>query len=165
MTSYKLGEFKLSLDDIEHGILRGNKGHPSSLFGNLLGYWFNERDPRTCLSLKNNDTTPFIHFVLVCGAVSCPPITVITPSLLKLQLETAARAFINSSTSIDPPYVTLSPIFRWYSSDFGGKSKILRLILSYIIPIKQKLLLPLVNNNSYRLRYSTYDWSINSADN
>jgi len=36
---------------------------------------------------------PRIHFALVCGAKSCPPIRVYTPASLEAGLEAAAQAF------------------------------------------------------------------------
>ena len=50
-----------SLDDMEHGILRCNKPHPSTGL-----CCFKESDPRLKYTMKVLD--PRIHFALVCGA-------------------------------------------------------------------------------------------------
>jgi len=60
-TAYNIGGYTFSLDDIEHGILRGNRAHPSG--GKPL---FGESDPR--LQFTVTDVDPRIHFALVCGA-------------------------------------------------------------------------------------------------
>eukprot|EP00958_Prasinococcus_capsulatus_P004443 scaffold412_cov388-Prasinococcus_capsulatus_cf.AAC.17 len=78
-TKYQVGEFVLSLDDIEHGILRGNSVHPSTKVK-----CFSEDDARCKLVVKEVD--PRIHFALVCGAKSCPPIRVFTANNLEFGL-------------------------------------------------------------------------------
>lgn len=50
-----------SLDDIEHGVLRGNRPHPSSPEPLLR-----DGDPRLQFVMSRVD--PRIHFALVCGA-------------------------------------------------------------------------------------------------
>ena len=64
--AYNVGGLLFTLDEIEHGVLRCNKGHPKDekpMF---------EDDARKSLSLSFLD--PRIHFALNCGATSCPPI-------------------------------------------------------------------------------------------
>ena len=64
---YFIGGLFFSPDDIEHGILRSNKSHP------LLPWkQFSKHDRRNQLIIKKFD--PRIHFSLVCGASSCPPV-------------------------------------------------------------------------------------------
>jgi len=60
-TAYVINELEFSLDNIEHGILRGNKRHPSA-----LSPPFSKDDPRVRFAMKECD--PRIHFVLNCGA-------------------------------------------------------------------------------------------------
>lgn len=72
-------------DDIEHGILRSNAIAPASI-GALLKLPFLARpqfkkgDPRREYVVSPVD--PRIHFALVCGAKSCPPIKLYTPDNL-----------------------------------------------------------------------------------
>ncbi|HEX8461365.1 MAG TPA: DUF547 domain-containing protein, partial [Segetibacter sp.] len=72
---------KLSLDDIEHGILRHSKikwglGH--------LNKWFSSGFEKR----QRVDTVDYrIHFSLNCGAKSCPPIAFYKPSDLNRQLD------------------------------------------------------------------------------
>eukprot|EP00884_Botryococcus_braunii_P017002 jgi/Botrbrau1/3986/Bobra.0365s0058.2 len=91
---YDIAGMSFSANDIEHGILRGNRSSPAS-FGSLLGFkgghYFRSDDPRVsqiCLPMD-----PRIHFSLVCGAKSCPPIRVYTAEGLEEGLTAAACAF------------------------------------------------------------------------
>ncbi len=67
--AYCIGGKRFSSFDIEYGILRANAGHPL-----IPGPQFGANDPRRGYSLP--DVDPRIHFALVCGARSCPPIAV-----------------------------------------------------------------------------------------
>lgn len=89
-----LGGRKLTLNDLEHNIIRKE----------FL-------DPR-------------IHFALNCGARSCPPLKagVITANATENELEEAARRFINDPANVrfDESNLTLylSKIFDWFEGDF-----------------------------------------------
>lgn len=60
-TCYNIGGHVYSLDDIEHGVLRANRPHPSSPEPLMK-----DGDPRLQFIMSNVD--PRIHFALVCGA-------------------------------------------------------------------------------------------------
>ena len=71
---------------------------------------------------------PRIHFALVCGARSCPPIGFYEAEQIDFQLQLAAESFINSSQVKILPQegtVLISKIFKWYKSDFGGSDSTL----------------------------------------
>jgi hypothetical protein len=95
-----LGGRKLTLNDLEHNIIRKN----------FL-------DPR-------------IHFYLNCGANSCPPLRAraIARNATEAELEEAARSFINDSSNVrfDGARRTLylSKIFDWYEDDFTNYLKV-----------------------------------------
>ena len=61
VTCYNIGGQIYSLDDLEHGLLRGNKPHPST--GMVC---FQQGDQRLEFAITELD--PRIHFALVCGA-------------------------------------------------------------------------------------------------
>ena len=61
VTCYNIGGLTYSLDDLEHGLLRGNKPHPST--GAVC---FQLGDRRLEFAIPELD--PRIHFALVCGA-------------------------------------------------------------------------------------------------
>ncbi len=57
---------------------------------------------------------PRIHFALVCGARSCPPIKLYTPDNLEEGLAAAAEAFCAGEVAVDADKaeVTVSMIFK-----------------------------------------------------
>lgn len=149
--AYDVGGFRFSADDIEHGILRGNRRHPYLPFRQ-----FASDDPRLMMSIEDPD--PRVHFALVCGARSCPPIESYSGTDLDRQLDQAAATFINGSgVEFDARASTLSlsRIFKWYSGDFGGREAILSLIARYYDGPD--------DISGARLRYLPYDWSVNAV--
>jgi hypothetical protein len=114
--AYLVDDLRFSADDIEHGILRANRGHPA-----VPGPQFARGDRRRNFVLATLD--PRIHFALNCGAESCPPIGIYSPEVLDRQLDLAVQAFNqNGGVQIDRQNgtVALSAIYRWYAHDFGG---------------------------------------------
>lgn len=110
---FKLGGYEFSLDDIEHGILRLNRGHPESNMPQ-----FSEEDRRIKLLPQKLDYR--IHFALNCGGLSCPPIAYYNPDLLNEQLGAAEYSFVSSQFKTNHSNMTIecSAIFEWYRSDF-----------------------------------------------
>jgi len=84
----------LSLDDIEHGILRP--------------IW---RDAR-------------LHYALNCAALSCPSLMpeAFTAGNSEALLDAGARAYVNDPRGVRvvDDRLTLSSIYLWYRADFGG---------------------------------------------
>jgi hypothetical protein len=114
--AYIIGGLRYSLDDIENGILRANRAHIA-----IPGVRFTNQDPRTQFVLDEFD--PRIHFTLMCGSTSCPPIGVYQSENLDSQLDLASKNFINDGGVVlnkEKISVSLSRIFQWFSSDFGG---------------------------------------------
>ena len=56
-----------SLNDMENGVLRANRKPVAA-----LRRPFSQNDPR--LEVALSEPEPKVHFALVCGARSCPPI-------------------------------------------------------------------------------------------
>lgn len=149
--AYDVGGMRFSADDIEHGVLRGNRRHPYLPFPQ-----FAKDDPRLMMSIEDPD--PRIHFALVCGARSCPPIASYSGEKLDEQLDKAAATFINGiGTQYDPEAKTLSlsRIFKWYAGDFGGRQGALRLVDEYLDRPEEI--------TDARVRYLPYDWSVNAV--
>lgn len=105
---YRIGPHTFSANDIEHGILRNNATSPASV-GALVNF-----DPLKKPQLKQGDARrqlcvdpidPRIHFALVCGAKSCPPIKMYTPDNLNEGLQvlistlTCRASNVTSSTT------------------------------------------------------------------
>lgn len=123
----------LSLDDIEHTILRG-------IF----------KDYR-------------VHFAVNCASVGCPNLAqdALTGARLEELLNAGAKAFVNSPRGVKfvGGKVHVSKIFVWFQSDFGGSdASVLDHIRRYANPeLKARLA------NVTRIDDSFYDWSLNDA--
>jgi len=136
----------LSLNDIEHGMLRHSRIRWS------MGY-LNKPFPSKLERALRVLADPRIHFALNCGAVSCPPIAFYTREGLNNELDLATRNFLDSDAVFDPKsnLITLSPLFKWYVGDFGGRSGMLRFLERY-----QRI----PPGTIPRIAYSTYDWTV-----
>lgn len=94
-TKHNVGGKKITLNDIEHKLLRGQ---------------FNS-DPR-------------FHFVLVCAGLGCPPIIAeaYMPNTLDKQLDRQTKIALNNDDFIKvnakKKRVQLSEIMKWYKEDF-----------------------------------------------
>lgn len=155
--AYEIGGFRFSLNEIEHGILRGNQRHPYGLLKP-----FRRKDPRLEFIVFPHD--PRIHFALVCGARSCPPIGFYEAEQIDFQLQLASESFINSSQVKILPQegiVFISKIFKWYKTDFGGSdSALIDLLLNFLDEGEHKTFLQ-QNRDNIRIRYQPYDWNLN----
>jgi hypothetical protein len=90
-------ELELSLDDIEHEILRAFH------------------------------TDPRIHYAVNCASIGCPDLAISAYKgvILEEQLTQSAEAFINHprGAEVDDGELFLSSIFSWYADDFGKNEK------------------------------------------
>jgi Protein of unknown function, DUF547 len=129
----KLKGVELSLDDIEHGILR-------PIF----------KDPR-------------VHYAVNCASVGCPNLRgeAFTGARLNEQLEQAAKDYVNSprGVSFENGEPTVSSIYVWYVDDFGGDDQgVLDHLRKYAGPDLAKRLAAVTS-----LGGDGYDWSLNDA--
>ncbi|OEK07859.1 hypothetical protein A8C32_15370 [Flavivirga aquatica] len=127
-TTHNLGGKKITLNDIEHKLLRGQF-----------------KDPR-------------FHFVLVCGAVGCPPLIAqaYLPSTLDAQLEKQTKIALNGTflkVNAKKKRVQASQIMEWYKGDFtmNGKTEI-----DFINKYRAEKL-----EGKFKLSYFPYDWKVN----
>lgn len=99
-----------------------------------------------------------LHFVLVCAAVSCPPVAnfAYMPEQLEEQLDARTNAAINDPKFIQVDNavegVAVSKIFEWYVADF--KPNIKEFINNYRT---EKLAA------NAKITYYPYDWTTNDA--
>ncbi|MGC1204176.1 MAG: DUF547 domain-containing protein [Flavobacteriaceae bacterium] len=128
-TTYRLGGKKITLNDIEHKLLRGNF-----------------KDAR-------------FHFVLVCGAVGCPPLIdkAYLPETLDLQMEKQTKMALNGpflKVNTKKKRVEASQIMEWYKEDFtmNNKSEI-----DFINTYRTEKI-----PNNFKLSYFPYNWTVNS---
>ncbi|KAK7477199.1 hypothetical protein BaRGS_00031584 [Batillaria attramentaria] len=161
--AYDIGGFTFTLDDIEHGILRGNKSHPASIKPLL-----DANDPRLKFAMQSCD--PRLHFALVCGAKGCPAISVYTEDNLDKALNDATRAFCQSEVSMhtEVDEIRMSRIFQWYRQDFGETdTDVIRWVMQYLSQDQQDrasiLLLKLEKFGQVSINYNEYDWSLNTS--
>jgi hypothetical protein len=154
-TAYNVGGLRFSLEDIEHGILRANRG---SVF--VPGVQFSSDDPRSKYTMP--DVDPRLHFALNCASHSCPPIAVYSAGNLDEQLGLATRNFLDHEVRLDTEnkrlYITA--LFKWYRSDFGGKSGVVAFLRQYLPDDERRAWLE-THEQIGKLYYLPYDWSLN----
>lgn len=142
----QIGKIMLSFEDIEHGILRGSQ---NPYFLGYMKKWFPSKTEK---KLRVNKRDYRIHFVLNCGARSCPPVMVLQKDSLNDQLNTATRDYLqkNSRFEADNNHVITTPLFSWFRGDFGGKKGIKKILADHgILP-----------ERSVDLDYHEYDWTL-----
>lgn len=129
----KVGGVDLSLDDIEHGILRPNF-----------------KDPR-------------VHYAVNCASIGCPNIgtEAFTGARLEAQLDAAARAFINHSraASVTADGLVVSSIYSWFKSDFGGTDAG---VVTHLKSFAEDQLSAKLESVS-EIADHRYDWSLNDT--
>jgi hypothetical protein len=162
-TAYRFDHIhNLTLDIVEHGILRANYPKNQSQGSILQGL----NHPLLPLMLTQLD--PRIHFALNCGAKSCPVIRAYTTSNIEQQLTNAATSFCSDPDNVsfdeNTGITKLSKIFLWYGTDFTYYGTIqlvhaIALLLSPDSPLKTQLL-TLAKDN--KIVFNDYDWSENS---
>jgi len=136
---------ELSLDGIEHGILRGAQWK----YG--LGYVPNPFASAFVRRHRVADLDPRIHFALNCGAAACPAIAAYTADTIDEELDRAAESYLTSETVVEDGTARVPRVMLWYRGDFGGRSGIRRLLREYGI---------IEPEASPKVRYREYDWSL-----
>ncbi|KAK3543772.1 hypothetical protein QTP70_027190, partial [Hemibagrus guttatus] len=160
--SYLIGGEVFTLQDIENGVLRGNRKGIAQLLKP-----FSKNDPRLQVSLP--EAEPLIHFALNCGAKGCPPIRTYTSKDIGSQLLTAAEAFLEADDGciVDSMKreVKLSQIFKWYKADFGDTDEqLLNWVLNHMRASQKKTSLKtLLSTGNVKVSYMPYDWATNST--
>jgi hypothetical protein len=110
---------------------------------------------------------PRIHFALVCAAKGCPPLRTepFRGADLDRQLDDQARQFLATASKnrFDPKNNTLwlSPIFKWYESDFTAAGGSLSEYVRPFLPASEAAALG--GAARVRVRHTDYDWSLNDA--
>lgn len=127
-TKHSVGGKQITLNDIEHKLLRAQF-----------------KDAR-------------FHFVLVCGAVGCPPLinTAYMPNTLNKQLDTQTKLAINGSflkVNEKKKRVQASQIMTWYKEDFtmNGTTEI-----DFINKYRTEKI-----DKKSKLSFFPYNWKVN----
>ncbi len=123
----------LSLDDVEHNILR-------PIF----------KDSR-------------VHYAVNCASVGCPnlQLSAFTGAKLEAMLNAGAKAYVNIPRGFvrKGGQLTASSIYNWFASDFGGSARgVLKHAAKYAKPELAKQLSSATSIAGYE-----YDWSLNDA--
>lgn len=137
----------LSLDEIEHGLLRGSQ------LGWGLGYLPDPFPSAFERRFRVHSADPRVHFALNCGATSCPPIAVYRADEVDAQLDLATQSYLDAEATYDPTenVARVPRHMLWYRGDFGGRRGIREFLQQYdVIP----------EDASPRVRYRSYDWSL-----
>jgi len=111
--SYKIGGFLFSLNDIYHGILRGNSAHP-----NLNIKMLQKVDPRDLFSLRQVD--PRVHFALHNNVENQTSAILYHKETIEEELCLTAKLFFESNERvyISDNEIVLPTIMSTYISDF-----------------------------------------------
>ncbi len=102
---------------------------------------------------------PRVHAALVCAAHSCPPLwdRAYVAEHLDATLDKKMSDFIHDSSrnriETDQRTLRLSKIFDWYADDFGGKSKLVDYISTYLQS----------DVTGFRVKFLSYSWKLNVA--
>lgn len=102
---------------------------------------------------------PRIHFVLVCGAESCPRLQrkAVTEANLEDVLQSAASEFIPKATKITKGKVVTSKLFEWFAADFTAASGSVREYLVKYLPQHADAL----RDDKTVIAYANYSWKLN----
>ncbi len=154
--AYVVSGYRLSCDDIEHGILRANRGHPF-----IPGPQFGSSDPRLSLVVRPPDVR--VHLALNCASRSCPPISAYEAEHIERQLDLAARSFVAADVETEVPRggARVSRIFQWFAKDFGGRAGVLAFLRQHLPDDERRAWLA-AQRGGVRLTYRPYDWRLNA---
>ncbi|KAG5008488.1 hypothetical protein GLYMA_09G280900v4 [Glycine max] len=156
---YLIGGHPYSLGAIKNGILRSNRRSPYSL---IKPFGTGDRRLEHALVKMN----PLVHFGLCNGTKSSPKVRFFSPYRVAEELRSAAREFFENDgieVDLEKRTIHLTPIFKWYSADFGQERNILKWIINFLDANKAGLLTHLLGDGGHvNISYMSYDWSINS---
>jgi len=142
-----IGGERISLDLIEHGILRRSK------FKYSLGYLNRFYPSAFERKFRLNKLDYRIHFALNCGAKSCPSIVIYNLENINEQLNTSTSHYVSNEVYYNATLnrLEIPAIFLWFRNDFGGPKGIRELLEKYnVIPI----------GLNPQLKYRKYNWSL-----
>ena len=140
--------FKVSFEDVEHGVLR--KGATIWSKGAVRIRLFRKKFIRK-YHVKTVDYR--IHFALNCGATSCPPVVAFQTELVNQQMDDNSDFYLNKEAEYKPEEeaVYVPAIMNWFSADFGGNDGKREILKKFgVIP----------QDSNPSIKKKEYDWTI-----
>jgi hypothetical protein len=133
-----------SLDDIEHGMLRGNA---------------KKSDPRLALAPVTFDERAYFALYRACR--SSPPLRVFHAERIEDQLEDAAREFVRATVRVKEEGAKLKvpQLFQWYEEDFGGADGVLQFVVARLDDEAVELIDR--RQGRVKIKYLEHDWTLN----
>ncbi len=151
----RIGAHSYSLDDIEHGLLRGNVPKPDSRRVPMA-----RGDPR--LEYMPIVFDERMHFALHSACRSSPPLRVFGDGQLDRQLEEATADYLRGTMRIESrgAVIVLPRLFHWFAKDFGGDSGILEFVVARI---DDEAAVDMIDRRlgAVKLQYAEFDWTLN----
>src|SRR5262249_47687617 len=151
----KVGAFEYSLDDIEHGLLRGNLPK----FGARRAPMQRD-DPRLAYMPLAYDER--MHFAVYSVSRSSPPLKAFSAGRLDAELEEVTARYLQGHVRVESEgaVVVLPHQFQWYAADFGGERNALNFALARL----DDEAVDLVDRRRGRVkvRYAEFDWRPNA---
>jgi Protein of unknown function, DUF547 len=143
-----------SLDDIYHGLLRGNlPGH-----GRLRSP-MSRTDPRLAYMPIAFDER--IHLAMHTAARSSPALRAFEGGKLDVQLEEVAASYVQRTSRVEREgALVLAPkLLQWYAKDFGGENGVLAFVLGRLddesVNMADRF------RGREKLKYADFDWRLN----
>jgi len=151
----KVGGHAFSLDDVQHGLLRGNVAKEGRLRAPM-----GRDDPRLAFMPIAFDER--IHFALYSASRSSPSLRALDAGDLDRQLEQAAADYIRHTARVeeDGAVVVLPKVLGWYATDFGGERGALEFALARLA---DEAAVDAVDRRQGRVKvhYADFDWTLN----
>lgn len=135
----RFGGRVVSLDDLEHGIVRKEYAEPR------------------------------VHFALVCAAKGCPPLRAepYRGAELERQLADQGRRFLSETNKnrfdVATRTLWLSPIFDWFAEDFRAGGGTVTSFVKPFLGAEVRRALEAFRDSEIRVRFTDYDWSLNDV--
>ena len=148
-----------SLDDIEHGLLRGNASKPGSFSAPMK-----KSDPRLAYMPLAYDER--MHFAMYVARRSSPPLRIFHGETVEAELEEATRDYLRANVRVKDEdgraKFRLPKIFQWYAQDFGDERGVLEFVLARL----DEEVAELVDRHDGRvkLKYDEFDWALNTRN-
>lgn len=108
--------------------------------------------------LRKDYSEPRVHFALVCASIGCPELAqdAFVGEQLSQQLDVQGKKYFSrkdiNRIDAEARTIYLSKIFDWFKEDFGDIYKFVdKYFADGVDP-------------SFRIRYSSYDWSLNDIE-